>query len=80
VGLFSRRPTHCPICTAELDKRDHWRHWDTHVQQIPEGEGDASGQYTWRCVCGPAGMKWPKAGGASAGLALHMQQRHSIEL
>lgn len=80
MGLFSKKAVACPICQAELQTKGNFGHWEVHVTQIPEGEGDASGQYTWQCVCGPADMKWPKPGGASSGLALHMQQRHGIAL
>jgi hypothetical protein len=80
VGLFSKKATVCPICDSEISKAGNMSHWESHVTQIPEGEGDASGQFTWQCSCGPAGMKWPKTGGAMSGLALHMQQRHGIPL
>ena len=56
-------------------------HYVEHLEVIPEGQGAASGQYTWRCErCGPAGTKWPTTGGATAGLMLHLHERHSVPL
>jgi hypothetical protein len=78
MGLFGRRLITCPICNAGVEAKGIRGHWDSHVQQIPPGHGDASGQYTWECVCGPADMKWPRDMGAKAGLVLHMRQRHNI--
>ncbi|HEY1740957.1 MAG TPA: vWA domain-containing protein [Acidimicrobiia bacterium] len=64
MALFSKKPQICPICSAELDGRASAlrleSHWETHVVVIQPGQGDASGQYTWYCSCGPAGMKWEK--------------------
>jgi hypothetical protein len=86
MGLFSRKPTFvaCPICDAGLDAKlgaiDLLSHWQTHVSQIPPGQGVASGQYTWTCVCGPAGLKWEKDFAAAAGLAGHMNERHGFRL
>lgn len=84
MGLFGKKvakTVSCPICEEGLPLRvGHFAHWETHVTVIPEGQGDASGQFTWRCRCGPANMKWPRVEGAAAGLALHMNQRHSIPL
>ncbi len=79
MGLFGTRRITCPICRASVDKVKIEDHFGSHVRQIPPGYGDASGQYTWECVCGPAGMKWPKESGAVAGLMLHMMQRHAID-
>ena len=81
MALFKKKPVLCPICNADLPNlswNGNGSHWVTHVTQIPEGEGDASGQYTWTCVCGPANMKWPKTSGASSGLSLHMRDRHGF--
>lgn len=82
MGLFTKKLVLCPICNADLGKQgSNLDHWETqHVTEIPEGQGDASGQYTWVCSCGPANMKWPKTYGAAAGLGLHMQERHGIPL
>lgn len=80
MPLFGKKTTTCPICAAAIEKGGTRNHWNSHVRQIPPGQGDASGQYTWECVCGPAGMKWPTVAGANAGMALHMMQRHGIEL
>jgi hypothetical protein len=78
MGLFGKKMIICPICEEGMEKTAVNEHWMTHVRQIPEGQGEASGQYTWECVCGPSGMKWPKDFGAMAGLALHMHERHGI--
>ena len=80
MAFFKKSPLPCPICGADLNATNKVEHWETHVRVIPEGQGDASGQFTWVCKCGPAGYKWPKSSGASAGLALHMSERHSISL
>lgn len=80
MALFGQRRTSCPICDEGLLKNETRSHWHQHITQIPQGHGDASGQYTWNCVCGPSGLKWPKESGAWAGLMLHMQQRHGIQM
>lgn len=84
MGLFRKRMAACPICESELEAGAQMgtklAHFNSHVQQIPPGNGEASGQYTWVCACGPAGMKWPHDAGAAAGLALHLQQRHGFPL
>jgi hypothetical protein len=82
MSLFAKKPkmTNCPICRDQFESSGKLEHWESHVSQIPEGHGEATGQYTWECSCGPAGMKWPKVFGASAGLAMHMMERHGIAL
>jgi hypothetical protein len=64
MGLFSKKQSaiSCPICQAGMaaEMGSKLEHYTSHVRQIPPGHGDASGQYTWECVCGPAGMKWPR--------------------
>lgn len=84
MGLFRKRMVACPICKSELaagaEMSAKIAHFSSHVRQIPPGNGEASGQYTWVCVCGPARMKWPHDAGAASGLALHMQQRHGFQL
>jgi hypothetical protein len=80
MGWFSKRATPCPICGMAIEKNSTLRHWNTHVSQIPPGHGEASGQYTWQCVCGPAGLKWPTDFAASSGLAMHMHNRHGIPI
>lgn len=81
MGLFGKKFHACPICGSPMESGvgPTMSHCEaSHVRQIPPGHGEASGQYTWECVCGPAGMKWPTTGGAAAGLTLHMQRRHGI--
>ncbi len=80
MGLFGKKLITCPICQAGIEKVDRVDHLLLHVRQIPPGQGDASGQYTWECVCGPAGLKWPKADHAAAGLGLHLWERHGFQL
>lgn len=73
-------PVTCPICQCTLasdsERRDHWT---SHVERIPEGHGDATGQYTWACECGHAQMKWPKSYKAAAFLEYHLHRVHGIE-
>lgn len=78
MGLFSKKKITCPICKESAS--DGINHYESHVRQIPPGHGNASGQYTWECVCGPSGKKWQKEVGAAAGLMLHMQDRHGLPL
>lgn len=80
MGLFKKKPLPCPICSIDLLQVRKMEHWESHVTVIPEGQGEASGQFTWRCWCGPANMKRPKSGNAAAGLALHMNERHYISI
>ena len=50
MGLFSKKKRRytCPICGVEIEGggMDNVPHWKSHVQQIPPGNGDATGQYT----------------------------------
>lgn len=82
MALFRKStPTYtCPICHVALDADSSGRnvHWESHTRQIPPGEGGASGQYTWDCVCGPCGLKAPKPGPMAMNLAIHMEDRHGI--
>lgn len=85
MGFFGKRTKmiSCPICRNEFESTStgaRLNHWEQHVRPIPEGQGEASGQYTWECACGPSGMKWPRIGDAAAGMALHMNNRHGIEI
>lgn len=82
MGLFSKkvRTIRCPICSNEVEQSygSLSDHWESHLIQIPPGQGDASGQYTWVCSCGPAGFKWAVKSNGAAGLAQHLNERHSI--
>jgi len=87
VGPYSKKPVPpwpCPICSEGLDGKGSvmtlLSHWESHVEQIPPWHGEASGQYTWRCSCGPSDMKWPHTMGAGAGLGLHMNKRHGLRM
>lgn len=80
MGLFGKKTklVTCPICAEEFDPQRDGQHWSSHVEQIPPGQGDASGQYTWACACGPSGMKWPNDFSAAMALAIHMYRVHGI--
>jgi hypothetical protein len=85
MGLFGKKVemVTCPICGQEFNGRESGTksaHWESHVQKIPPGQGEASGQYTWECSCGPCGMKWPKSWSAATALAIHMNRRHDISI
>lgn len=82
MGLFSRKvETHaCPICGQPVQRGKSMLHWETHVQQIPPGQGAASGEFTWRCECGPCGRKWPNKISAASAIAIHMYRVHAIPL
>ena len=68
----------CPICLSHLDASEAQAHWPTHVDQIPPDAAEHANEFTWVCDCGPTTMTWADAGGAAAGLALHMQMRHNF--
>lgn len=85
MTIFKRKPPaglrliSCPLCQASLiEGPEEQSHWDNHVHEIPAGEGDASGQYTWNCSCGSPRMKWPGRGAASLCLRYHLQRAHGI--
>lgn len=68
----------CPVCSSALPHDQRASHWLGHASQIPPGEGEASGQWTWVCTCGPAGMKWPNDFSAGMALEIHMYRAHAI--
>jgi hypothetical protein len=70
----------CPICLSHLDSSDVPGHWGTHVQPVAVDALEHADEYTWVCECGSTVMTWADEGGASSGLALHMQMRHNISL
>ncbi|MDZ7733889.1 MAG: hypothetical protein U5R31_13235 [Acidimicrobiia bacterium] len=80
MGLFTKKQKifDCPICDRQFDPlKDKGTHRQEHVRQIPEGEGEASGQFTWECACGPSGMKWTNDFSASTALGIHWHRsRH----
>ena len=82
MALFGKKAAKsvaCPLCSDVFDPKNGGTiHWMGHVSQIPSGQGAASGQYTWVCACGPAGMKWPNDFSAAMALEIHMYRRHSI--
>lgn len=83
MPLFGKKAlATCPICAAEIQRKPGAGedHFESHVWEIPPGHGDASGQFSWDCKCGPAGMKWPTRSAATSGLVLHMYQRHHIPI
>ena len=52
-----------------------------HIEQIPAGSGEASGQHTWTCECGHCRMKWPGRGAAFImSMQYHFQRAHGLPL
>lgn len=83
MGWFSKpkmsTTVDCPMCqTPMVGDSGRDSHLEQHVSQIPPGQGDASGQYTWDCTCGPAGMKWPGTGAATMALEYHLIRAHGL--
>lgn len=80
--MFGSKPktTKCPACKSDIPKGTLEDHVADHVHVIAEGQGDATGQFTWNCSCGPAKMKWPKPHHAQAGMMVHMMERHSMRI
>ncbi len=80
MPLFKRKEQAqtCPICSGVFTASEGPAHWSGHVYEIPEGQGDATGQFTWECACGPSGMKWPNDFSAITAMAIHMYRQHSI--
>lgn len=89
MGLFSKKPKveQCPMCDVELTPDDRWTHEETHIVQITADEPAwlpatlrdvAQGEFTFRCEqCNSyPSIKWPKPGGASAGMTLHLGHAH----
>ena len=93
MGLFKSNKTPviatCDMCGKTRD--EGCGNPDKHIEQInaeepewlPENyRAQAVGEYTWfctRCNAYPE-MKWPKTGGASAGITVHLGRVHSIGL
>ena len=83
MGWFSKpkAPTSvdCPMCqTPMIGASGRSAHLEEHLSVIPEGLGDASGQFTWNCTCGPALMKWPGRSAASDALEYHLIYAHGL--
>ena len=85
MPLFRKRPAEplppivCPLCGTELSERnDKTSHWESHLDQIGPGQGDATGQYTWTCECGHCQMKWPGRGAAVQALQYHLHRAHGL--
>jgi hypothetical protein len=87
MGFFSKRVPVCDVCGVSQDNGCPGP--DAHVTQIdgdqpgwlPAGlREQAQGEWTFHCVrCNsfPA-MKWPKDGGASAALMIHLGAAHHV--
>ena len=61
MALFNKKPAPpaqpvtCPVCGESFAPgSDLAMHWLNHVELIPPGHGEASGQFTWSCSCGPS--------------------------
>lgn len=85
MALFNKKPAPpaqpvtCPVCGESFAPgSDLAMHWLNHVELIPPGHGEASGQFTWSCSCGPSGMKWPGRGGAAIALQYHVARAHGV--
>jgi hypothetical protein len=85
MSIFKRRtetapaPIVCVICSRTLAGPGATQsHWMSHLQQIPPGQGDASGQYTWNCACGSSEMKWPGTAAAALAMDYHMHRAHGV--
>ena len=66
----------CPVCGENLGRKPNMAsHNLPHV--IPAEDGEPG--FMWRCGCGEFDGVWDRRVGASAGLTLHMQQRHAIQ-
>lgn len=89
MGIFSKKPKieQCPMCDAELTPEDRWTHEESHVVQIQADAPSwlpaqlrnvAQGEFTFKCDrCNSyPSIKWPKEGGASAGMTLHLGGAH----
>jgi hypothetical protein len=86
VALFKKKPKEfppvtCPVCSTTVTGLDEQEsHWLSHVSRIPDGQGDASGQYSWTCGCGHCRMKWPGNMTAALALKYHLHRAHSVPL
>lgn len=84
MGFFGSKkppaaPVPCPICDQVIyEATDRSFHYESHLSQIPSGQGDASGQYTWTCSCGPSRMKWPGPGAATMAMEYHFARAHGV--
>jgi hypothetical protein len=76
MGLFGKKAgVVCPVCNHDLGRSPNMMlHNLSHV--IPSPDGDPG--FAWRCGCGEIDGVWKDQTGASAGLTLHMRQRHGL--
>ncbi len=77
MGIFGKsRGVVCPVCSEGLGRRPNMA---THniAHALPAHDG--GGGFMWRCGCGDVDGVWRDQVGASAGLTMHMQQRHGIQ-
>lgn len=89
MGLFNKKPKveQCAMCDAAVEPDDRWSHELSHVSLItadapawlpPQLRNVAQGEYTFkcdRCDSYPS-LKWPKEGGASSAMQLHLGKAH----
>jgi hypothetical protein len=89
MGIFSKKPklAVCDMCgKADIEgcgSRD--RHVDQIIgdqpSYLPSGwRAQAQGEYTFYCVRCNAypSMKWPREGGAEAGMVIHLGVKHYV--
>ena len=89
VGFFSKKAKVAVCDMCGLDEMNGCGTNSNHVVEIMGDEpawlpssyrAQARGQFTWmcsRCNSYPA-MKWPRPGGAAAGMELHLGAAHSL--
>lgn len=79
MGIFGKRTIPCPVCAAELPKAENkLGHWMEHVNVL--SAGDQAGSYIFICSCGPSEVCWEKDFQAAAGMAVHMMQKHHVNM
>lgn len=89
MGFLKKTPRaeQCPMCDALVDANERLSHELSHVALITDSDPAwlpphmrqvAQGEYTFKCDrCNSfPDIKWPKEGGASAGMQLHLGHAH----
>ena len=65
----------CPICGESVPQAlSETNHWNGHLTNT------SSGDFTWACVCGPAGMSWTSRSHAGMALGVHMVDNHGFRM
>lgn len=76
MGFFKKSAQLCPLCNEPLPNAAIG-HFGQHVQEFQSP--DRGTIYGWDCTCGESN-RWDNPDGAEAGLGLHMQQVHGMNL